>query len=91
MIGASLLICCRLDDVKGIVSHNFPEAVQRGDLPNDGSNPSFVSRMDISKTEDTFGLKLATYEETISGMIGNYLELLEKEKIQSRSQSQSNL
>lgn len=68
------------DEVKDIVARNFPKAVKNGDLPNDGSNPSFVSKLDTTKTEKTFGLKLATYEESVVSVVGHYLELLEKEK-----------
>jgi hypothetical protein len=54
--------------------------VERGDLPNNGSTPDVFTTLDTSKTEETFGLKLTTYEESVVGVIGHYLELLEKEK-----------
>jgi hypothetical protein len=54
--------------------------VERGDLPNNGSTPDVLTILDTSKTQETFGLKLATYEESVVGVIGHYLELLEKEK-----------
>jgi hypothetical protein len=71
---------CRFDQVKGIVARHFPEAVGRGDLPNNGSTPSVLTILDTSKTQETFGLKLATFEESVVGVIGHYLGLLEKEK-----------
>lgn len=71
----------RFEQIKDIVARHFPDAVERGDLlPNNGGAPSVLTVLDTSKTEDTFGLKLATYEESVVGMIGHYLELLEKEK-----------
>ena len=54
--------------------------MERGDLPNNGSTPSVLTILDTSKTQDTFGLKLATLEESVVGVVGHYLELLEKEK-----------
>lgn len=66
--------------MKDIVARHFSEAVERGDLPNNGSTPSVVTMLDTSKTQETFGLKLATFEESVVGVIEHYLELLEKEK-----------
>lgn len=74
------LTCYSYDEIKDIVARHFPEAVESGDLPNNGSNPSFASKLDTSKTEQTFGLKLSTYEESVVGVVGHYLELLGKEK-----------
>lgn len=54
--------------------------MERGDLPNNGGAPRVLTVLDTRKTEDTSGLKLATYEESVVGVIGHYLELLEKEK-----------
>jgi len=70
----------RFDQVKDIVARHFPDAVQRGDLPNNGSTLDVLTILDISKTQETFGLKLATYEGSVVGVIGHYLELLEMEK-----------
>jgi len=36
--------------------------------------------LDTNKTQETFGLKLATFEESVVGVVGHYLELLEKER-----------
>jgi hypothetical protein len=68
------------DQVKDIVARHFPEAVEHGDLPNHGSTPDVFTTLDTSKTDETFGLKLTTYEESVVGVVGHYLELLEKEK-----------
>ena len=54
--------------------------MERGDLTNNGSLPSVVTILDTSKTQDTFGLKLTTLEESVVGVVGHYLDLLEKEK-----------
>ena len=71
---------CRFDQVKDIVARHFPEAVQRGDLPKNGCTPSIITILSTRKTQETSGLKLDTFEESVVGVIGHYLELLEKEK-----------
>lgn len=62
-----------------IVAKYFPDAVKDGRLPNTGDYGLIVAKLDVSKTEKTFGVKFATYEETVVSLIGHYLELLEKE------------
>jgi hypothetical protein len=74
------LTCHRYNEVEDIVARNFPDAVKRGDLPNNGSTPSIVTLLDTSKTHRTFGLQLTSYEKSVTGVIGHYLELLEKER-----------
>ncbi|KAK3070842.1 hypothetical protein LTR53_009733 [Teratosphaeriaceae sp. CCFEE 6253] len=67
------------NDVRDIVAKHFPDAVAGGVLPNDGDAPYVVIKVDIGKTEETFG-KLKSFEETIVGLVGQYLELKGKEK-----------
>ncbi|KAK5168166.1 uncharacterized protein LTR77_006734 [Saxophila tyrrhenica] len=67
------------NDAKAVVQKKFPDAVGK-QFPNNGSvEPHFWSRTDIEKTEKTFG-KLTSFEETIEGLAGQYLELLAKEQ-----------
>nr|OQO21937.1 hypothetical protein B0A51_10453 [Rachicladosporium sp. CCFEE 5018] len=67
------------NDAKAIVDKHFPEAVKDGRLRNDGvSEPKWWITTDIEKTEKTFG-KLKSFEGTIVGIVGQYLELLAKE------------
>ena len=54
--------------------------MKSGHLPNNGSTADVFTTLDTRKTDETFGLKLTTYEESVVGVIGHYLELLEKEK-----------
>lgn len=65
------------DDAKDIVSRHFPDAVQQGLLPNNGSQPSGIAKLDIKKTEDAFG-KLKSFEAIIVSIVEHYLELKEK-------------
>ena len=67
-------------DAKEIAKKHFPDAVKSGTLIVDGDDiPHKVVYIDVSKTEETFG-KLANYEDIVTSVAGQYLELLEKEK-----------
>lgn len=67
------------------MARRFPEAVKNGLLPNNGSNPSVVSKIDASKTEKVFGIKFASYEDVVVSVVGHYLELLEKEREEEKN------
>ncbi|OAL04207.1 NAD dependent epimerase/dehydratase [Phaeosphaeriaceae sp. SRC1lsM3a] len=62
------------DDAKNIVASHFPNAVKEGLLPNNGSQPGGVVKIDIKKTEDAFG-KLKGFETIIVSIAEHYLEL----------------
>jgi nucleoside-diphosphate-sugar epimerase len=68
------------EDVNKIVAKHFPEQVKNGTLPNNGHMFTVVSKVDISKTEKTFGFKLASFEDTVVSVVEHYLEVLETEK-----------
>lgn len=63
-----------------IVARNFPEAIKKGLIPNDGHFPSLVNHIDASKTEKVFGWKLQNFESQVKSVVGHYIELLEAEK-----------
>jgi nucleoside-diphosphate-sugar epimerase len=66
------------NDAKTIVQKHFPNAVGR-QLPNDGSiEPHFFLHHDIEETEKLFG-PLKSFEDTITGLVDQYLSLLAKE------------
>ncbi|KAH8811362.1 hypothetical protein F5884DRAFT_876580 [Xylogone sp. PMI_703] len=64
------------DDIFEIVKKYFPEAVADGRLSLTGGQPTHPVRLDSRKTEDTFGIKLASYEEQVKSVVGQYLGLL---------------
>lgn len=66
------------DDAKEIVAKHFPDAVQKGLLPNNGMQAGAYAYSDIRKTEEAFG-KLKSFEDIVVSVAGHYLELLEKE------------
>lgn len=59
-----------------IVNRNFPEAVKRGVLPNNGTAATKRTKIDASRTEKIFGWKFQSYEEQVKSVAKQYLELL---------------
>jgi nucleoside-diphosphate-sugar epimerase len=63
------------DDVIEITRRNFPEAVKKNVFPLNGSQPTKSTKVDSSRTEEVFGIKLANYETQVKSVVGHYLEL----------------
>ena len=62
-----------------IIAKRFPDAVSDGKLLNTGAVKDVVGHLDVSKMKKTFQFKPISYEDTVVGLVGHYLELLEKE------------
>lgn len=69
----------QFEDVKGFAKKHFPAAVESGLLPNDGEQLGFPIKGDPSKTEKVLGIKAKGFEEMMVDLIGQYVELKEKE------------
>ncbi len=65
------------DTIK-IAEKHFSEAVAKGILPLGGNTPTARRRVDGSKTEKVFGMKMIGFEEQIVSIAGQYVELTEK-------------
>ncbi|KAF4625254.1 hypothetical protein G7Y89_g12914 [Cudoniella acicularis] len=65
----------RWEDAIEIVNRNFPEAVKKGALPNNGTAATKRTRVDASRTEEVFGFKFQSYEEQVKSVTKQYLEL----------------
>jgi nucleoside-diphosphate-sugar epimerase len=63
-------------DAIEIVSRNFPEAVKKGVLPNNGTSQTKKTKVDVSRTEEVFGFKFLSYEEQVKSVTRQYLGLL---------------
>lgn len=71
------------DGVKGMVWEDgikyiqkyFPQAVADGRLSAAGKQPTLPVYINPKKTEETFGIKMAGYEEQIRSLVGHYLEV----------------
>lgn len=68
------------DDVIPIIEKHYPEEVKKGVFKDNGAWSSVFRKIDNSKTEDTFGFKHTTLEESLKSVTDHYLELLAKEK-----------
>lgn len=62
-------------DVHYIAKKYFPTEVENGLLQLKGSLPSIKWLLDASDTEKTFGWKFTSFEETMRGLIAQYLAL----------------
>lgn len=66
----------RWEDGIDIVNRNFPEAVKKGILPNNGVAATKRTKVDASRTEKVFGFKFQSYEEQVKSVVKHYLGLL---------------
>lgn len=67
-------------NVPKLIEKLFPEAVKAGKIkPQEGKASSTPVKIDGSKAERTFGFKYLGLEQQVKSVIGQYLELLEKE------------
>jgi nucleoside-diphosphate-sugar epimerase len=63
-----------------IVKKKFPEAVDKGILKLKGSMSLRPWRLDTRETEEAFGWKPISFEETVEDLVEQYLTLVEAEK-----------
>jgi nucleoside-diphosphate-sugar epimerase len=66
----------RWEEAIEIVNRNFPEAVKKGILPNNGIALTKRTKVDSSRTEKVFGWKFQSYEEQVKSVVKQYLGLL---------------
>jgi nucleoside-diphosphate-sugar epimerase len=66
----------RWEEAIEIVNRNFPEAVKKGVLPNNGTASTKRTKTDSSRTEKVFGFKFQSYEEQVKSVVNQYLALL---------------
>ncbi|PLB50815.1 NAD(P)-binding protein [Aspergillus steynii IBT 23096] len=64
--------------VRDIARKYFPTEIESGSLPLQGSLSSIKWRLDASKTKEDFGWEFTSFEETMKGLIGQYLQLREE-------------
>ncbi|KEY65635.1 hypothetical protein S7711_07884 [Stachybotrys chartarum IBT 7711] len=64
-------------DIPGIARKYFPGKVQDGSLALQGSLPCVKFRLDGMTTESTFGWKFTSFQETMKGLIEQYIQLKE--------------
>jgi hypothetical protein len=69
----------RWEEAIGIVNRNYPKAVKKGILPNNGTASTKRTKVDASRTEKVFGFKFQSYEEQVKSVVDQYLGLLGEE------------
>ena len=67
-------------DIDEIVKRLFPEEVKSGLLPLGGEVQGAGMNLDISSTREKFGIEVQGLEAMVQSLIGQYVELLKKEK-----------
>lgn len=67
------------DTIK-IAEKNFPMAVAKGILPLGGNTQTLRRRVDGGKAEKVFGMKMIGFEEQITSLVVQYVELAEKQQ-----------
>jgi nucleoside-diphosphate-sugar epimerase len=67
------------NDGVAVAKARFTDAVGKGVLKLGGGMPTQKWRIDSSATEEAFGWKCRSYEETIGDLVGQYVELTGRE------------
>ncbi|OCT50725.1 putative oxidoreductase [Cladophialophora carrionii] len=70
-------------DVEKVVKKLFPGEVESGILPLGGECPDWGLHFDSSKTTERLGLHFHGIEDMVKSLVGQYVELVEKETRQS--------
>lgn len=68
------------NEIQGICKKYFAQQVDSGELPLQGSLTTIKWRLDGMSTEKAFGWKFTSFEETMKGLISQYLQLKKNEK-----------
>ncbi|KAL3444114.1 NAD(P)-binding protein [Aspergillus insuetus] len=67
-------------DARAVARKNFPSEVESGVFSMEGSLETIRWRVDTSETERVFGWEHVGFEETMGGLIGQYLEIRRLER-----------
>ncbi|CAN8104624.1 unnamed protein product [Discula destructiva] len=62
-----------------VISTKYPEDIKAGRLSVEGKQPTLKMNINTSKTREALGIKFAPYEELVTQVAQQYLELLSKE------------
>ena len=67
-------------EVEKVVKTLFPKEVENGILPLGGETPDRPMGFDSSKTTERLGIEFHGIEEMVKSLVGQYVELVEKER-----------
>ena len=68
------------DDVFDLLRKRYPKALEKGIFKTSSAWSEGAFNADVTKTEETFGFKIATLEEAVGPVFDQFLELLAKEQ-----------
>jgi len=67
-------------EVENVVKKLFPKEVENGVLPLGGECPTWGQGYDSSKSTERLGVEFHGIEDMVKSLVGQYVELVEKEK-----------
>ncbi|PNP41508.1 hypothetical protein TGAMA5MH_06609 [Trichoderma gamsii] len=62
------------DGIK-VIKENFPEAIEQGLLKTTGKQPTLTLPVDAKKTEETFGIKFAGFDEQVKSLVNQWIQV----------------
>jgi nucleoside-diphosphate-sugar epimerase len=62
------------DSIK-VLEKNVPEAIAQGLVKTTGKQPTLTIPVDAKKTEETFGFKLAGFDEQVKSLVNQWIEV----------------
>ncbi|EHK48496.1 uncharacterized protein TrAtP1_009746 [Trichoderma atroviride] len=62
------------DSIKVLKEH-FPEAIAKGLVKTTGKQPTLTIPVDAKKTEETFGIKLAGFDEQVKSLVNQWIQV----------------
>lgn len=63
------------EDGINVLKENFPDAIAKGLVKTTGKQPTITIRIDAKKTEDTFGIKLAGFDQQVKSLVNQWIEV----------------
>ncbi|KAL7941145.1 NAD(P)-binding protein [Trichoderma barbatum] len=64
------------EDGINVLKEKFPEAIAKGLVKTTGKQPTLTIRVDAKKTEETFGIKLAGFDQQVKSLVSQYIEVV---------------
>ncbi|KAL6904087.1 hypothetical protein GGI43DRAFT_432713 [Trichoderma evansii] len=63
------------EDGINVLKESFPEAVEQGLVKVTGKQPTIKIRVDAKKTEETFDIKFAGFDQQVKSLVGQWIKL----------------
>ncbi|KAL7894158.1 hypothetical protein HDV63DRAFT_415285 [Trichoderma sp. SZMC 28014] len=63
------------EDSFKVLEKNFPEAIAKGLVATTGKQPTLTIPVDAKKTEETFGIKFAGFDEQVKSLVNQWIQV----------------